>query len=112
MAGNQTDWTYCVIRFLMRNKGEDITRSGIKHMWLVFQARTADSNERQIIMESTEIPVPVNLVGVQITPRKDNPTHVSIHQELVQRLQSNGWQQLPGSGGAWWERRFRRWQNH
>lgn len=108
MAGSQTDWTYCVIRFLMRNKGEDITRSGSKHMWLVFQARTTETNEREIIMESTEIPVPVNLIGVNITPRSDNHMHVSIHQELVQRLQADGWQLLPDRGTAWWERRFRR----
>jgi hypothetical protein len=108
MVKSKKDWEYCIIRFQMRNKGEDITRSGTKQIWLVFQARKTEPNENIIVGESIEIPVPGNVIGTILTPQKDNPTHLSIHQDLIQSLQADGWELLPHHGGEWWEKRLRR----
>jgi len=108
MDKRKKDWEYCTIQFQMRNKGEDITRSGTKLMWLVFQARNIGSKEQSIVKESTEIPVPANVIGTELTPQKYNPTHISIHQNLLERLQEDGWELLPRHDGEWWERHLRR----
>ena len=106
MAENKPDKDYCSIRVQLRYRGEDFTRSGMKQMWLVFQARKTEPNKQTIIKESAEIPIPANVVGTTLAPQKDNPSHVSIHQNLIQSLQIDGWKPLPQTGGEWWERRF------
>jgi len=99
---------YCIISIQLRYKGEDFTRSGMKHMWLVFQARKTETEKRIVFKESTEIPIPINVIGTTPAPQKDNPTHVNVHQNLLQSLQSDGWELLPHQGGEWWNRRLRR----
>ncbi len=108
MAANSNDWDYCTIEFQLRYKGEDTTRAGLKVVWLVFQARVSGPNQNYIAGESTEIPVAGTVAGVSFLPQKNNTNHVSIHQDLLHRLQKDGWEQLPKKGGAWWERRLRR----
>ena len=77
-------------------------------MWLVFQARTTTPSEGTILLESAEIPVPVNIVGARMIPQKANPTHLNIHQDLLKQMQADGWELLPEGDGMWWERRLRR----
>jgi hypothetical protein len=101
-------WDYCTIRFQLRYKGEDYTRSGMKHVWLVFQAITTESRKNPIIRESIEIPVPGNVLGGALTPQKNNASHLNIHQDLMMQLRMDGWEVLPEQGGAWWEKRLRR----
>ena len=106
MAENKPDKEYCSIRFQMRYKGEDFTRSGMKQMWLVFQARKTGPSKQLIIKESAEIPIPANVIGTTLAPQKDNPSHVSVLQDLLQNLQIDGWKLSPQKGGEWWERRL------
>ena len=108
MESNAIEWDYCTIRYQIRYKGEDMTRSGNKHMWLVFLAKMLNSMGQGTVRESTEIPVPANIIGTTITPQKNNPSHISIHQNLIQGLQAEGWELLPEQSSAWWERRLRR----
>jgi hypothetical protein len=77
-------------------------------MWLVFQAIMFNPRGQNLVGESTEIPVPANIVGVEITPQRNNPTHISILQDLLLELQSEGWELLPEQSSSWWERRLRR----
>jgi hypothetical protein len=106
MAENKQNKEYCIIGFQMRYRGEDFTRSGMKQMWIVFQARKTGPNNQTVIKESTEIPIPANVVGTTLAPQKDNPSHVGIYQNLLQSLQIDGWKPFPQKGGDWWERRF------
>lgn len=108
MAASKKHREHCIIGFQMRYKGEDFTRSGMKQMWLVFLARKTETEEQMLVGESTEIPIPANVIGTTLAPQRDNPTHVSIHQNLLQSLQIDGWELLPHQGGEWWERRLRR----
>lgn len=112
MAGSKERREHCIIRFQMRYKGDDFTRSGMKHIWLVFQARKTETDKKNVIRESTEIPIPANVIGTTLVPQRDNPTHVSIHQNLLQSLQMDGWELLPHQGGEWWERQLRRGKGH
>jgi hypothetical protein len=52
----------------MRYKGEDVTRSGMKEIWLVFQARKTETEKQIVIRESTEIPIPANVIGTTLAP--------------------------------------------
>jgi hypothetical protein len=108
MSEQDDVWDYCEIRFQLRYKGEDYTRSGMKHVWLVFQALTTESRKNPIIRESIEIPVPGNVLGGALTPQKNNASHLNIHQDLMLQLRIDGWEVLPEQGGAWWEKRLRR----
>ena len=108
MAGSKKQREHCIISLQMRYKGEDVTRSGMKHIWLVFQARKTETENQIVFKESTEIPIPANVIGTAFSPQRDNPAHVNIHQNLLQSLQSDGWELLPHEGGEWWERRLRR----
>jgi len=108
MADNSNEWDYCDIRFQLRYKGEDPTRAGIKHVWLVFQAIASGLNQNYIAGESTEIPIAANVIGVSFVPQKNNASHVNIHQNLVHKLQEDGWERLRDKGSVWWETRLRR----
>jgi hypothetical protein len=108
MAASKKYREHCTIGFRMRYKGEDVIRSGMKEIWLVFQARKTETENQKVIRESTEIPIPANVIGTTLAPQRDNPTHINIHQNLLQSLQADGWELLPHQGGEWWERRLRR----
>ncbi len=108
MAAHGGDWDYCDIRVQLRYKGEDPTRGGFKTMWFVFQASASGVNQNYVAGESIEVPVPANVVGGSLSPQKSNALHVNVHQELLKKLQQEGWEQLPGKGSTWWEKRLRR----
>ncbi len=108
MAENSNEWDYCSIEFQLRYKGQDPTRAGLKVVWLVFQASVSGPNQNYIAGESTEIPVAGSVAGVSFLPQKNNASHVNIHQNLLHKLQKDGWERLPNKGSAWWKMRLRR----
>ena len=108
MAKNKNEWDYCTIRFQMRYKGEDPTRAGMKHVWLVFQANVSGFEKNYIAGESIEIPVAANVIGASYLPQQSNASHINIHQDLLHKLQADGWERLSNKGGVWWETRLRR----
>lgn len=108
MTENGEHWDYCHIEFKLRNKGEELTYGGFRQMWLVFLAYVTGPDKNYQAGESSEIPIPANIVGVAFGPRNNDPTHIHIHQNLLRELAADGWELLPDRGGAWWERRLRR----
>ncbi|KAA3662651.1 MAG: hypothetical protein DWQ04_12845 [Chloroflexi bacterium] len=108
MTENGNEWDYCDIKFQLRHKGEDPTRAGLKHMWLVFKANAAGANKNYLAGESSEIPIAANIMGASFVPQKNNASHLNIHQNLLNKLQNEGWERLPEKGSAWWETRLRR----
>lgn len=107
MAEQTEEWEYCQIKFQLRYKGEDISRSGLKQVWLVFLAHAIGPYKNYLAGE-TEIPVAGNVAGAPFMPQKNNISHVNIHQNLLRELQDDGWKLLPKEGGVWWENRLRR----
>lgn len=101
------EWDYCQIEFQLRYKGEDMTRSGTKQIWLVFLARAVGPHQKHLAGEA-EIPIAGNVAGASFVPKKNIAGHVNIHQNLLRELQEDGWELLPERGSAWWERRLRR----
>ena len=100
-------WEYGQIEFRLRYKGEDVSRSGLKHVWLTFQARTNGPDKSRLIGE-VELPIAGAIAGASFVPQKNNIGHTNIHQILLTKLQKDGWELLHENRGAWWERRFRR----
>jgi hypothetical protein len=108
MTENDHGWDYCNITFQLRNKGEDPTRAGMKHVWLIFQGSVSGHHQNYLAGESTEIPIAANVIGASFSPQKNNASHVNIHQNLLHKLQKDGWELLPNRGSVWWERQLRR----
>ncbi len=108
MTENGEHWDYCHIEFKLRNKGEELTYGGFRQMWLVFLAYVTGPDKNYQAGESTEIPIPANIIGTAFIPQQANPSHVNIHQNLLNKLGGNGWELLPDKGSTWWERRLRR----
>jgi hypothetical protein len=105
----QTDkWDYCQIKSRIRHKGEDTTISDSKMVWLYFMATVSGHYQNYIAGESSEIPLPANVIGIAFSPQKQNASHRAIHKNLLVQLQEDGWELLPDSNGPWWERRLRR----
>ncbi|MCP4427885.1 MAG: hypothetical protein GY803_25660 [Chloroflexi bacterium] len=106
MTEQKQEWDYCRIEIQLRHKGEDDSRSGVKQVWLAFIARASGPHQRYLAGD-VEIPL-ANVIGAPFTAQKSNIGHVNIHQNLLLKLQVDGWELLPGKGGDWWEKRLRR----
>jgi len=108
MAENSKDYDYCKIIYQMRYKGEDPSYAGNRLVWLVFQAIVSGNKKDFLIHESTEIPLPTNVIASSLEPQKNNPGHTNVHQILLYQLRKEGWELLPNTGEVWWQRRLRR----
>ena len=109
MSVTDKEFEYCQIEFKMRYKGEDPGRAGgLRTMWLLFQARVTGPDNNYLAGESSEIPIAANVAGASFVPQKEMSGHVNVHQNLLRKLENDGWELLPFQGNAWWERRLRR----
>ncbi len=108
MTESSENWDYCQIEFKLRYKGEDLERTGTRIMWLLFQARAMGEKRSYVAGKSSEIPIAANVIGASFVPQKNNVGYANVYQDLLLKLQKDGWELLPDEGGEWWGKRLRR----
>lgn len=99
------EWEYCQIRYTTYYNMGGGEHAGLNLGLLWFFAAAYGPNGRYEAAKSPETPFAREADGF---PDKNNPSHLSLHQQLVDTLISDGWQPLSKRGTSWWQQRFRR----
>ncbi|MCP5098593.1 MAG: hypothetical protein GY943_23835 [Chloroflexi bacterium] len=107
MSQNEAAWDYCTIQLKIINDGRDPSYAGQKLMWLQFSAQANGGNGRYLAGESTKLPI-MDMVGATYTPDKNNVGHKNILDNLLQKLERDGWKRQSFKGTNWWERKMKR----
>jgi len=98
-------WDYCEIKYTTYHNFGGGEHAGLNLGLLWFVGRAEGPGGPYEAGKSPEVPFGRAGEGV---PDRTNPTHHSLHQQLVDDLLREGWQLLPERGPAWWQRRFKR----
>jgi hypothetical protein len=108
VAETTENWDYCQIDFYVIDDGRDAGRGGLKLMWLQFYARAQGPQGSYTAGKADKIPLGNMMGAATFAPAQGNIGHTNTLQNFLAKLQTEGWQLLPGTVGEWWQRRLRR----
>jgi len=104
------EWDYCQIQYQLIDDGRGYTAHNgpsNKLIWFRFVARADGPRGKYIAAQAPKTPLP-NMMGTTWSPDQHNIGYQNMLHTLVETLQQDGWELMPGTHGAWWSKRLQR----